>query len=239
MKKFITLLFILTLGFSYSQENIAWNRVDLYVPANQAGAYLEAMDEFYSNIEMPDGVSVSLVSYFYKPKDVKATHSIVFAGPVDGIIELRQIRSGEGYEAFYDDLNVLDAKIVSNTAGQSLIRMNTDAERGNWAQSWQWRVEDQGVFANAYTELMKNFKSLESYVALGAINQGVSRDGESHYIYSNQGSFGDNLKGGPQNQKELEAFDKFQKTVAPISTCLLYTSPSPRDATLSRMPSSA
>ena len=64
-------------------------------------------------------------------------------------------------------------------------------------------------------ELMKNFKSLESYVALGAINQGVSRDGESHYIYSNQGSFGDNLKGGPQNQKELEAFDKFQKTVAP------------------------
>ena len=50
MKKFITLLFILTLGFSYSQENIAWNRVDLYVPANQAGAYLEAMDEFYSHL---------------------------------------------------------------------------------------------------------------------------------------------------------------------------------------------
>ena len=123
MKKFITLLFILTLGFSYSQENIAWNRVDLYVPANQAGAYLEAMDEFYSNIEMPEGVSVSLVSYFYKPKDVKATHSIVFAGPVDGIIELRQIRSGEGYEAFYDDLDVLDAKIVSNSSmGLNLSR---------------------------------------------------------------------------------------------------------------------
>ena len=98
--------------------------------------------------------------------------------------------------------------------------MNTDAERGNWAQSWRWRVEDQAVFANAYTELMKKFKSLETYVALGSINQGVSKDGESHYIYSNQGTFGDNLKGGPQNQKELEAFDKFQKTVAPISTFL-------------------
>ena len=220
MKKFITLLFILTLGFSYSQENIAWNRVDLYVPADQAGAYLEAMDEFYSNIEMPDGVSVSLVRYFYKAADVKATHSIVFAGPVDGIIELRQIRSGEGYEAFYDDLDVLDAKIIANTAGQSLISMNTDADRGNWAQSWQWKVDDQAVFANAYTELMKKFKSLESYVALGSINQGVSKDGESHYIYSNQGSFGDNLKSGPQNQKELEAFDEFQKTVAPISTFL-------------------
>ena len=173
---------------------------------------LEAMDEFYSNVEMPEGVSVSLVSYFYRAQDVKATHAIVFAGPVDGIIELRQIRSGEGYEAFYDDLNVLDAKIVANTAGQSLIRLNTDSERGNWAQSWQWRVDDQAVFANAFAELMKKFKSLETYVALGSINQGVSRNGESHYIYSNQGSFGDNLKGGPQNQKEIEAFDKFQKT---------------------------
>ena len=46
MKQFITLLFTIMLGFSYSQDNIAWNRVDLYVPANQAGAYLEAMDEF-------------------------------------------------------------------------------------------------------------------------------------------------------------------------------------------------
>ncbi len=30
-------------------------------PLIQAEAYLEAMEEFYSNIEMPDGVSVSLV----------------------------------------------------------------------------------------------------------------------------------------------------------------------------------
>ncbi len=220
MKKFLTLLLILSLGFSYSQDNIAWNRVDLYVPANQAGAYFEAMDEFYTNVEMPEGVSVSLVSYFYRAQDVEATHSIVFAGPVDGIIELRQIRSGEDYEAFYDDLDVLDAEIVSNTAGQSLIRLNTDSERGNWAQSWQWRVDNQAVFASAFVELMENFESFESYIALGSINQGISRDGESHYIYSNQASFADNLKGGPQNQKELEAFDKFQKTVAPISTFL-------------------
>ena len=128
MKKFITLLFILTLGFSYSQENIAWNRVDLYVPANQAEAYLEAMEEFYSNIEMPDGVSVSLVRYFYKPKDVKATHSIVFAGPVDGIIELRQIRSGEGYEAFYDDLDVLDAINLEIIKGEKIAFVGKNGE---------------------------------------------------------------------------------------------------------------
>ena len=164
MKQFITLLFTIILGFSYSQDNIAWNRVDLYVPANQAGAYLEAMDEFYSEIEMPEGVAVSLVRYFYRAEDVKATHSIVFAGPVEGLIELRQIRSGEKYEDFYDDLNALDAKVVANSAGQSLIRVNTDAERGNWAQSWQWSVDDQRVFAAAFAELMQNFKSVETYV---------------------------------------------------------------------------
>ena len=67
---------------------------------------------------------------------------------------------------------------------------------------------------------MGSFKSVETYVALGAITQGVSSDVESHYIYSNQGSFADNLKGGPQNQPEIEAFEKFGKTVAPISTFL-------------------
>ena len=178
------------------------------------------MDEFYSNIDMPEGVSVSLVRYFYRPQDLKATHSIIFAGPVDGIIELRQIRSGEKYDEFYEDLNALDSKVIANSAGQSLIRINTDSERGNWAQSWQWRVDDQRIFATAFAELMSNFKSVDTYVALGSINQGVSRDGESHYIYSNQGGFAENLKGGPQNQPEIEAFEKFSKTVAPISTFL-------------------
>ena len=53
MKKIFIIILTLSLGFTYSQDNIAWNRVDLYVPANQAGAYLEAMDEFYSSIDMP------------------------------------------------------------------------------------------------------------------------------------------------------------------------------------------
>ena len=53
------------------------------------------------------------------------------------------------------------------------------------------------------------------------------------------------------NLQELEQHSVYQllttdvltgetaKALAPLSSCLLYTSPSPRDATLSRMPSSA
>ena len=41
-----------------------------------------------------------------------------------------------------------------------------------------------------------------------------------------------------KNDGSRELFNK-EKLVTGISSCLLYTSPSPRDATLSRMPSSA
>ena len=38
---------------------------------------------------------------------------------------------------------------------------------------------------------------------------------------------------------KLERADSYQRTVVHTGTCLLYTSPSPRDRTRSRMPSSA
>ena len=38
---------------------------------------------------------------------------------------------------------------------------------------------------------------------------------------------------------ELSVYDSIPNLIAPVVTCLLYTSPSPRDATLARMPSSA
>ena len=51
------------------------------------------------------------------------------------------------------------------------------------------------------------------------------------------------IQGSPDSQKLL-AYDTFRseslgRLVKPTYACLLYTSPSPRDATLSRMPSSA
>ena len=40
-------------------------------------------------------------------------------------------------------------------------------------------------------------------------------------------------------QKQMEIDDPEENDLYRVGTCLLYTSPSPRDATLSRMPSSA
>ena len=43
----------------------------------------------------------------------------------------------------------------------------------------------------------------------------------------------------PLEDEEVMAFADFSDTRMLMEVCLLYTSPSPRDATLSRMPSSA
>ena len=44
---------------------------------------------------------------------------------------------------------------------------------------------------------------------------------------------------GNQNLQDLLVPEKIEKSIKTLDTCLLYTSPSPRDGLLSRMPSSA
>ena len=70
-------------------------------------------------------------------------------------------------------------------------------------------------------------------------------EGLTNLIKKASPALGDTLK--PKNEKEVNAQRSklnaagFRSESAPamFNTCLLYTSPSPRDATLSRMPSSA
>ena len=44
---------------------------------------------------------------------------------------------------------------------------------------------------------------------------------------------------GEEKVREMNGMEKQEERIGGGGTCLLYTSPSPRDATLSRMPSSA
>ena len=60
---------------------------------------------------------------------------------------------------------------------------------------------------------------------------------DSTVIYANATILGGNTVIG--HNSIIGGNSWITKSIAPYSTCLLYTSPSPRDATLSRMPSSA
>ena len=63
--------------------------------------------------------------------------------------------------------------------------------------------------------------------------------GISYFKGSGEYIFGSNLSSPPSGGAEAGVQIHSYKTRAHFSICLLYTSPSPRDATLSRMPSSA
>ena len=80
-----------------------------------------------------------------------------------------------------------------------------------------------------------------SYATLGPENEQGTRAKTERSILVVQPKISKGLgRFGCQGTERMPKADEaFTKTRHPLQTCLLYTSPSPRDATLSRMPSSA
>ena len=77
-KVFIILTSVYTL--SLGAQNITWQNVNLNVPFENTQAVFNLIDGFYSNIEIPEGLRVSLWSIEYKGSSEKATHVLNFAG---------------------------------------------------------------------------------------------------------------------------------------------------------------
>ena len=79
MKK--TYLLILSLiSINISAQNITWQNVNINVPYENTDSVYNLIDGFYSNIQIPEGVRVSLWSIEYKGSSEKATHVLNFAG---------------------------------------------------------------------------------------------------------------------------------------------------------------
>ena len=64
-----------------------------------------------------------------------------------------------------------------------------------------------------------------------------STNEENNELIDNPGKTDDQTKKLEEENSDLK--DKWQRALADYQNCLLYTSPSPRDRSLSRMPSSA
>ena len=87
-------------------------------------------------------------------------------------------------------------------------------------------IKEKGGFLGLANETTK---VTEEYFMDGQINQGGPVSNHRSWIDSPSGL----------SQEEAARITEIRKSEACIKACLLYTSPSPRDATLSRMPSSA
>ena len=71
--------------------------------------------------------------------------------------------------------------------------------------------------------------------------RGELKIGDTIMVAANDGPFSTHIKGlkRPKGMSEMRDAGKRWVNFDKVEACLLYTSPSPRDATLSRMPSSA
>ena len=217
MKKII-FIFLLFFSFSLSAQNIVWEQVGLKVNQGSSNFVLELIEGFYTSIDKPEGVAISLDAVMFKPEGYEATHFLTFAGSVEDLAKLRELRSGSVYMEYNQNM-LKFSKITSITSGSTLMRMNLD--KGNYpiAQLWQWNVKDPEVFMNEFISLTKSFPQ-DGYLSIGRISQGSGPDGESHYIYTTHKDYGSALSWGPKNEKEQAAFVKFQKKTNPTSDYL-------------------
>jgi len=217
MKKII-FIFLLVFSFSLSAQNIVWEQVGLKVNQGSSNFVLELIEGFYTSIDKPEGVAISLDAVMFKPEGYEATHFLTFAGSVEDLAKLRELRSGSVYMQYNQNM-LKFSKITSITSGSTLMRMNLD--KGNYpiAQLWQWNVKDPEVFMNEFISLTKSFPQ-DGYLSIGRISQGSGPNGESHYIYTTHKDYGSALSWGPKNEKEQVAFVKFQKKTNPTSDYL-------------------
>ena len=176
----LTTVFSLSLG----AQNITWQNVNLNVPFENTQAVFNLIDGFYSNIEIPEGIRVSLWSIEYKGSNEKATHILNFAGSKENLVKFESRKLSPEWDAYSSRLNSLtDRNGFAITAGVTLVRYNLDKWQETIAQSHQWKVKNPIKFISAFANLMSVFGDSSGYVSIGQTTHGVE-NGETHYIYA-------------------------------------------------------
>ncbi len=217
MKKII-FIFLLAFSINLSAQNIVWEQVGLKVNQGTSAFVLELVEAFYTSIEKPEGVAISLDAVWYKPEGYETTHYLTFAGSAEDLGKLRELRSGEVYDNYNQDM-LKFSKITSITSGSTIMRMNLDKGSYPISQIWQFGVEDPQVFVNEFSSLARSFPQ-DGYLSVGLISHGGSSNGESHYIYTTHKDYSSALSWGPRNEKEQAAFIKFQQKISSSSEYL-------------------
>ena len=217
MKKYLTIAITLSaLTIAFGQDQITWNEVGVVAKDGYANNIVQTMDNFYGNIEMPEGVSVSITAVYHSDENHKATHYLNFAGTTEGLVKLRELRSGADYNEYTSEFSKY-GETISNSHGKAFIRIpGSEDDEANFAQVWEWRVEDQAAFVEEFNKMINVWKP-EGYLSLGGIFGGQGIEGESHYIYTTYNTYEEMLSFGPKTAKEQKAFEEFIKNTDAIS----------------------
>jgi hypothetical protein len=106
MKKLflVSLALVASLNLAQAQDQIYWTEVAMEVTPGKAPLVYKLVDDFYSSFEFPEGSSLTLNAIQNKSEWTNATHFLNFAGSADALAQLRDLRSGDEYDTYVNNL---------------------------------------------------------------------------------------------------------------------------------------
>ena len=215
MKKFIYLLsFFFT--FSANSQELYWYDVFLDVKGENASAFVEAVDNYYSSVDFPEGVSMTFSSIPIKGQDFKESHILSFVSPsASALAEIRGSLTGEDWDDYVDIVRP-SVESVRAVAGNVSLVYNED-QFNPIGQVWGFKVKSKDVpaFTSAFADLMKSY-DFPGFVGLAQVTHGIS-NGENIIIYGAYKDLNDAFSFGPSGDKEAKAFADFFEATGDIS----------------------
>jgi hypothetical protein len=211
MKKIITLILCLNFSILLCQENF-WNDVLLEVPSPETSNVVKLIDGFYSKIDFPEGVGLSVSRIAYKGENMRATHILSFLSKSSqSLSDFLNSLTGPSWDSYIKEMRKYIVDGTRRSAGTSFLVFNEDQIQPI-GQVWTFKVKDFDSFTSSCAKLM-NTINLDGFVAIGQIVHGVS-DGENAYIYGTYPDLNSAFITGPKNELEQKAFKTFSSEMS-------------------------
>ena len=211
MKKIITLILCFNFSILLCQENF-WNDVLLEVPSPETSNVLKLIDGFYSKIDFPEGVGLSVSRIAYKGENMRATHILSFLSKSSqSLSDFLNSLTGPSWDSYFKEMRKYIIEGTRRSAGTSFLVFNEDQIQPI-GQVWTFKIKDFDSFTSSCAKLMNSI-NLDGFVAIGQIVHGVS-DGENAYIYGTYPDLNSAFITGPKNELEQKAFNSFSSEMS-------------------------
>lgn len=215
MKNYI-LLFTLLFSFSVSAQDLYWYDVLLDVKNESAKDFENAVDDYYTSVDFPEGVSMTLSNIAMKGQGFKETHILSFVSPSSqSLADLRSSLTGKKWDDYIDIVRPL-INSARTAVGNASNPQNED-QINPIGQAWCFKVDSKNIpaFSAGFSKLMETF-NFPGFVALAQVTHGLS-NGENVIIYGTYSSLNDAFTFGPKNEAEASAFSEFGELTSDIS----------------------
>ena len=216
MKKLIY-IFIFLFSFSLSAQDLYWYDVILDVKNQNAKAFENAVDKFYSSIDFPEEVTMTFSNIALKGQGFKETHILSFvSSSASSLADFRSSLSGDEGEKYLDGLRPYINS--ARTSAGNASNIYNEEEFNPIGQAWAFKVKNKDIptFTNAFKTVMETIK-FPGFVGLARVTHGLS-NGENLIIYGTYSNLNDAFTfETPKSEAEAKAFGKFFDVTGDIS----------------------